>query len=608
MLDDTAYSAAWNGVIDKGPTQNAVYDALQSFQPLDTELTSLAALVPAGNALKVVRVNAGATGFELATLAAGGNVSNSGTPTTGQLARWTNATTIEGIAADASAVGLGNVTNNAQTQAAIVPNTAPTAGQILIGNAGGTAYAKNSITGSGATIALGATGVLTISAIANASLVNSAITIAGTSTALGGSITRDTILGLSSVGLVTRTAANTLSTITDASANWNTAFTQTRQWDTANGISGTGTAAQGRTALGATVAGGNLFTLPTPGGDVWLKVNALGAVVAENAATTRTSLGLVVGTNVQAWDAQLDSLALLAYAGNALKVVRVNAGETGFELATVSAGGGGTWGSITGTLSDQTDLQTALDAKQPLDAELTSLAALVPSGNGLKVVRVNSGGTGFELATISAGGVDNFLALTDTPDDYTGQGSKLVAVKADVTGLEFITPAGGGNVSNSGTPSADQLAMWVSATSIKGVSISGSGATISLSNTGVLTISGIANASLANSSITIAGTAVSLGGSITRDTILGVTATTVGLNFLDLANPVRLAFQRSLLAMTWWLRAQRRSRPVSPSQPLTLVLAMSRITRRRSPASCQTLRQLLVASQLATLVALPTHQ
>jgi hypothetical protein len=26
-------------------------------------------------------------------------------------------------------------------------------------------------------------------------------------------------------------------------------------------------------------------------------------------------------------------------------------------------GGGGTWGSITGTLSDQADLQTALDAK-----------------------------------------------------------------------------------------------------------------------------------------------------------------------------------------------------------------------------------------------------
>jgi len=31
----------------------------------------------------------------------------------------------------------------------------------------------------------------------------------------------------------------------------------------------------------------------------------------------------------------------------------------------VAKGGGGTWGSITGTLSDQTDLQSALDAKTP---------------------------------------------------------------------------------------------------------------------------------------------------------------------------------------------------------------------------------------------------
>lgn len=45
--------------------------------------------------------------------------------------------------------------------------------------------------------------------------------------------------------------------------------------------------------------------------------------------------------------------------------------------------------------------------------------------------------------------------------------------------------------------------------------LSGSGATISLSNTGVLTISAIPNASLTNSSITVNGTTISLGGSYT---------------------------------------------------------------------------------------------
>lgn len=39
-------------------------------------------------------------------------------------------------------------------------------------------------------------------------------------------------------------------------------------------------------------------------------------------------------------------------------------------------GGASTWGAITGTLSDQTDLQTALNAKQPLDGDLTTIAGL----------------------------------------------------------------------------------------------------------------------------------------------------------------------------------------------------------------------------------------
>ena len=51
------------------------------------------------------------------------------------------------VTLSSSDVGLGNVTNNVQTQAAIVPNTAPSAGQLLVGNAGGTAYAPVSASG-----------------------------------------------------------------------------------------------------------------------------------------------------------------------------------------------------------------------------------------------------------------------------------------------------------------------------------------------------------------------------------------------------------------------------------------------------------------------------
>src|SRR3990167_426629 len=47
-----------------------------------------------------------------------------------------------------------------------------------------------------------------------------------------------------------------------------------------------------------------------------------------------------------------------------------------------AASSGGTWGSITGTLSNQTDLQVALNAKQASDAGLTDIASLaVTDGN-----------------------------------------------------------------------------------------------------------------------------------------------------------------------------------------------------------------------------------
>lgn len=46
-----------------------------------------------------------------------------------------------------------------------------------------------------------------------------------------------------------------------------------------------------------------------------------------------------------------------------------------------ASGGGGSWGSITGTLSSQADLQAVLDGKQPLDSDLTAIAALTPSND-----------------------------------------------------------------------------------------------------------------------------------------------------------------------------------------------------------------------------------
>lgn len=58
------------------------------------------------------------------------------------------------------------------------------------------------------------TNTMLAGSIANEKLVNSSITIAGTSTSLGGSITLDTITGLSTTGIIKRTSTNTLAIAT----------------------------------------------------------------------------------------------------------------------------------------------------------------------------------------------------------------------------------------------------------------------------------------------------------------------------------------------------------------------------------------------------------
>jgi hypothetical protein len=83
--------------------------------------------------------------------------------------------------------------------------------------------------------------------------------------------------------------------------------------------------------------------------------------------------------------------------------VAVTTPSTGVATVTISSGGG-SWGDITGTLSNQTDLQSALNAKltqaaadllyaainhnhaatyQPLDSDLTAIAALAPSNDDI---------------------------------------------------------------------------------------------------------------------------------------------------------------------------------------------------------------------------------
>jgi len=66
--------------------------------------------------------------------------------------------------------------------------------------------------------------------------------------------------------------------------------------------------------------------------------------------------------------------------------------------------------------------------------------------------------------------ITEFTGLNDTPANYTDQAGKYVKVNAGEDALEYGTPGGGGTVTTSGTPVANDIARFIGATVIEGLS------------------------------------------------------------------------------------------------------------------------------------------
>ena len=73
-LNTPAVTVSWGGITGALSAQTDLQAALDGKQATSPRLTSIAGLSYTGNALRVVRVNAAETGFELATPATGGGV------------------------------------------------------------------------------------------------------------------------------------------------------------------------------------------------------------------------------------------------------------------------------------------------------------------------------------------------------------------------------------------------------------------------------------------------------------------------------------------------------------------------------------------------------
>ena len=249
-----------------------------------------------------------------------------------------------------SDVGLGNVTNDAQTKAGIVPNTAPSSGQILVGNAGGTAYAPVSASGA---FTLASTGAATI-ATPGTLTVN---TTNSTATAHTHAITSSSAPGAAASILATDASGIIGSTGTRIVKAWFVDLTVT------NNIAGsiTGNAATVTTnanLTGAITSSGNATSLGS-----FSSSNLLTALTDETGtgsavfATSPTLVTPLLGTPTSGVLTNCTGTATGLTSGitNALKsattTIDVSAATapTSGQVLTASSGTAATWTTVSGT-------------------------------------------------------------------------------------------------------------------------------------------------------------------------------------------------------------------------------------------------------------------
>ena len=170
----------------------------------------------------------------------------------------------------------------------------------------------------------------------------------------------------------------------------------------------------------ATVVGRNFITTATPTIIAFPQINADGTITYLDASAFLAAIG---GGSSSVTIQEIDGSPLMPF--NVLEVPDGSLSDQGGGVArltfsTTGGGGGSLWGSIVGTLSSQTDLQAALDAKQPLDQDLTDIAALSTQAYGRSLLTLSSSAA--LLASLGAQPADPDL---DDLADGSLSGSKV---------------------------------------------------------------------------------------------------------------------------------------------------------------------------------------
>jgi len=325
-LTSTAYTATSPITIVGNTISLATVPIASGGTDATTAAGAIQNLLPSytGNANKRLGLNSGGTALEWVTDGGGTVTSVSGTGSV-------NGLTLTGTVTSSGSLTLGgtlsNVANSALTNSAITINGTSTSlgGSINVGTvtsvaaSGGTTgltFTGSPITTSGTltlggtlAIANGGTGQTTANAAFNALAPSQTgnsgkyLTTDGTDTSWAtnplGTVTSvamtvPTGLDISGSPITTSgTLALTMASgyaipTTASQTNWDTAYSERQQW---SGTSTNLVASTGRTSLGATTLGSNLFTITNPSAITFPRFNADNTVSALDAATFRTAIG-----------------------------------------------------------------------------------------------------------------------------------------------------------------------------------------------------------------------------------------------------------------------------------------------------------------------------